>query len=154
MPGTALHQSGIIAKEAKEGLAQRGAIKAVIALPPMWQNSNVGTNLLVISPDRDESVLFIDATNVDLSPEKNGSSNASDRFEILRKRISEIIRNPRDEEGFSQKVSPKVIAEKGDNLVPAQYVRRIAKSEGMSLREIDEKLDVLYGKLLVERGSK
>lgn len=152
VPGSTLYQSGVIAKEAKTSLVQRGAIKAVIALSPMWQNLNVGTNLLVISPERNESVLFIDATTEDFLPDKTGSSNGPDCFETLRKRILEIMRNPRDEEGFSKIVSPRAIAEKDYNLVPAQYIRRIAKSEGMSLREIDEKLEILYGKLLAERS--
>ena len=131
----------------KEELTMRGLLQAVIALPPMWTGSNVGTNLLVLGENLKRGILFVDASDRAVASDKKryrGSATLSD--ETIRE-ITELIHNPHDVPGFAKVASWEVISRMGFNLIPANYVVKQMEEDTTTLEEIDAELAALYRQL-------
>ena len=132
----------------KNEIITLGCLHAVIALPPMWNGSNIGTNLLVLKKTPTWDILFVDASDRAMTPsEKRRGRAASVLSDETIREIAEIVHNPHDVPGFGKLVRGTDIDPKEYNLVPANYVRKQAEEETATLAEIDKELDSLYRQL-------
>ncbi len=144
-PGSMLFQSNSAAQTFKEFLVLGSYIKAIIAFPPLWQGTNVGTNLLVLSKRPNNPLLI----NVVGERAKKGFSEATAIIgqETIDK-VVDFINHPRDEKGFARIVTANDIFEKGCNLIPALYIEQDIEEDTTTVAEIDNKLNELYKQLL------
>ena len=134
----------------REEMITNGMLKAVIALPPMWRGTAVGTNLLVISRKKNSDILFVNAQDTEAS----GRARVLDATgEILLPQdkielIAKTVLNPETIIGFSRVVSNDEVRSKEYNLIPASYVEVYKEEDGVTLEEIDNQLAKLYSQLL------
>ena len=148
VPSGVLFNSSKPALGLKEELIELGMIEAVIALPPLWNGTNIGTNLLVINrsvPRND--VLFINALDILKTGTKGNTKNTG---ELTKEAITKIITSVSQheaEEGFSAVVGTTVIRDNQYNLTPAAYVATIVEEDSTTLEEIDTELQNLYASL-------
>ncbi len=131
----------------KEEIVTLGVLQAVIALPPMWAGTSVGTNLLVINKKPSWNILFIDASDRVQATEKKRTRSINILSEELIQKIIEVIHNPRDIPEFAKVVSGQDVSAKEYSLIPANYVVRQIKEDTTTLAEIDEQLADLYQQL-------
>lgn len=136
--------------ELRKELLSKGLLKAVIALPPMWRGSSVGTNLLVISRERNETVMLVNASETSATSREK-LTDISGEVLLSEDKIDSIVRAVNCGEiieGFSTVVTAEDIAAKDYNFVPATYIVVNDEEDSMTLAEIDSKLKILYDKLL------
>lgn len=146
-----LFQSKKAAAGLREELVQLKCLKAVIALPPLWIGSNVGTNLIVIQKHTENNPVFIDAVEASKSykPEKIRAWAADVIIpDDLVEKIVSVVEHPVDIEGFSHVSNGNEIAAKGFNLIPANYITKPEEEDNITLAEIDAQLKELYTQLL------
>lgn len=149
LPSSALFQAKKQTVELRKELVERGLIKAVIALPPMWYAASVNTNLLMISKkDAPRSeVLFIDATK-----DVKGSGNKSRQATVLStEAIGKICKAVELQEmipGFSCLTHLEMIQKNDYNLVPTTYISAPADEDTITMEEVNAKLEALYRQLM------
>ena len=149
MPPSTLFQSKRVAILRKE-LIEKGFVKAVVALPPMWRGTIVGTNLLVISREFNDNIVFINAANASVSSKarqidiSGESLLPADKIDL----IVDAINNKRVIEGFSNVICADVIRELDYNLVPLNYIPAKEEQVTITLAEIDAQLEKLYRQLM------
>lgn len=133
----------------REEMVSNGMVQAVIALPPMWGGTMVGTNLLVISRKPQEKVVFINAADDKLtSKHKNDSTGAELLSDEKINLIIDVISNQKSILGFSCVINKNKITNKEYKLVPASYVKVNKEEDDISLKTIDEQLSKLYRQLV------
>ena len=149
LPANPLFQGKKQAVDLREELVQRGMLKAVIALPPMWYATTMNTHLLLISKKEmiQPDVLFIDATK-EMKNMKNRSSQASAIPADLIKRIASTVADREVCEGFSCIASQDEIRNNNYNLVPATYVVSPGEEDNMTMEEVEAQLAELYRQLM------
>lgn len=136
------------ALEIKKEIVTLGLLHAVIALPPMWSGTSIGTNLLVLGKMPSFNTLFVDASDRAVIPtDKKRARVSSMLSEETIKEIAEVIHNPHDIPGFAKVVPGAEIRAKEFNLVPANYVIKQEEEDTTTLTEIDEQLAALYRQL-------
>jgi len=136
------------AAEVKNEIVTLGLLHAVIALPPMWSGTSIGTNLLVLGKKPSWNILFVDASDRATVPaDKKRARVSSILSEETIQEITEVVHNPHDVPGFAKVVSGTEISSKEFNLVPANYVIKQVEEDTTTLEEIDDQLAVLYRQL-------
>ena len=136
------------ALEIKNEIVTLGLLHAVIALPPMWSGTSIGTNLLVLGKTPSWNILFVDASDraiVQADKKRTRVSNILSEETI--QEISEVIHDPHNIPGFAKVVPGTEISSKEYNLVPANYVIKQSEEDTTTLAEIDEQLADLYRQL-------
>lgn len=149
VPSSVLFNSSTLALGLREELIQLGMVDAVIALPPLWNGSNIGTNLLVINkgaPRRD--VLLINALDILKTSVKGNVKNNGELTEEAITKIVKAVEQREPEEGFSMVVNSNTILDNKFNLTPAAYVVNKVDEDTTTLEEIDTELETLYKSLL------
>ena len=132
----------------KNEMVSLGLLYAVIALPPMWSGTTIGTNLLVLRKTPSRNTLFVDASDLGgVSVEKKRARGSSILTEKRIQEIAEVIHNPHDIPGFAKVVPSTEISAKEYNLIPANYVIKQIEEDTTTLAEIDEQLTDLYRQL-------
>ncbi len=134
----------------REEIVSKGMLKAVIALPPMWKGTAVGTNLLVISRKAQEKVIFINAADsvVYTAKERNEVSGEALLPEMSIQQIVDVLENPASIEGFAGVAGIEEIKNKDYNFIPATYIAVQEEEDTTTLEEIDNQLKELYSKLM------
>lgn len=149
LPANPLFQGKKQAVDLREELVQRGMLRAVIALPPMWYATTMNTHLLLISKKEmiQPDVLFIDATK-EMKNTKNRSSQASAIPADLIKRIALTVADCEVCDGFSCIASLDEIRNNNYNLVPATYIASPGEEDNMTMEEVEAQLAELYRQLM------
>ena len=149
LPANPLFQGKKQAVDLREELVQRGMLRAVIALPPMWYATTMNTHLLLISKKEmiQPDVLFIDATK-EMKNTKNRSSQASAIPADLIKRIALTVADCEVCDGFSCIASLDEIRNNNYNLVPATYIASPGEEDSMTMEEVEAQLAELYRQLM------
>lgn len=134
--------------ELREKMLTSGMLKAVIALPPMWRGTNVGTNLLVFSREKNSNAVFVNAADVKVSQKDRNEVTGeallpSDKIDC----IADAVNNSKTIAGFSRVISYADI-NNDFNLVPANYIQAEKEEETITLEELDNQIAELYKKLL------
>ncbi len=134
--------------ELREKMLTSGMLKAVIALPPMWRGTSVGTNLLVFSKEKNSNVVFVNAADVKVSQKDRNEVTGeallpSDKIDS----IADAVNNSKTIAGFSRVISYADI-NNDFNLVPANYIQAEKEEETITLEELDNQIAELYKKLL------
>ncbi len=145
VPSGVLFNSSAPALKLREELIERGMVEAVIALPPLWNGTNIGTNLLVIDKSIPRnSVLFINALDIIKSSVKNTTKGNGELSKDAIAKVIDTIDLYENEEGFSAIIDSVAIRDNKFNLTPAAYVTAIAEEDSTTLEEIDTELKNLY----------
>lgn len=134
----------------RKELLDKGLLKAVVALPPMWRGSNVGTNLIVLSREKNNEVVFINAADnfITLKDRNDAKGESLLPKDTIISIVTAITEN-KDIEGFSKVVTYDDINDNECKFIPAAYVATIDESnDNITINEIDEKLAELYKLLL------
>ena len=125
--------------DVRRQLVDRGILRAVAALPPMWQGMGINTNLLVIDNNHSDEIVFINAYK-----NKAKDLSANDVSDIIK-----AIKERKATEGFSYVASNKEVIEQEYELLPARYVQETEEEgDAMTLDEIESELSRLYEKLM------
>ena len=149
VPSGVLFNASKPARSLREELIEQGMIDAVIALPPLWNGTNIGTNLLIINkgePRKD--ILFINALDATLVRPNGTAKSGGELPEAEIERIVSAIHSRTPIAGFSAVADSAEIRNHEFNLTPAAYVASIAEEDTTTLEEIDSELQVLYRNLL------
>ncbi len=146
IPSGPLFQSKGKAADLRKQLLAEGAVKAVIALPPLWAGAQIGTNLIVLQKGKPQfEILFIDAIqDAECSNKRIKNNDISDEL------ITRIVNTYNDNvsiDGFSKVISHSEIINNDNNFLPATYVMKVVEEENLTLDEIDQQLKELYSKL-------
>ena len=148
VPSGVLFNSSKPALGLREELIELGMIEAVIALPPLWNGTNIGTNLLVINKSAPQNhVLFINALDILKSGTKSTGKGNGELTEDAIARIITIVDNHETVEGLSATIGSTDIRDNQYNLTPAAYVAAIVEEDSTTLEEIDTELKRLYERL-------
>lgn len=137
------------AVELRKEMISLGVLKAVIALPPLWNGTSIGTNLLVIQKQSEpiKNVVFINVMDaVKISGRYTSKTNVELPDDLIAKIVA-VVNEPQTIEGFSFVATEDDIAAKGFNFSPAGFVILPRKEDTISLAEIDSQLDSLYKEL-------
>lgn len=148
LPSSPLYQMRPQAISLRDEMVSLGLLKAVIALPPLWNNTAVNTNLLVLSKKEMpcHSVVFIDAVGESKKISNRNRANTLD--EGLITRIVSAIENQESIDGFSCVTRTGEICNKDFNLAPANYIKYPKAEESITIDEIETQLSELYRQLL------
>ena len=147
-PAGTLYQLNGQSIELRSDIISNGLVNAVIALPPMWTGTNIGTNLIVLSKKKNnDKVLFIDASSFTQGKNRKDAIGNELLPEETIVRIVDVIDDPKSLIGFSELVSIKKVEEHSFNLLPATYIEQPVKKENLSIKEIDSELEELYKQL-------
>ena len=148
VPSGFLFGSSRPSRELKEELINLGMIDAIIALPPLWNGTNIGTNLLVLNKGVPRNnVLFINALDILKNGQKNNARNNGELSEEVITKIINTVSQRNTEEGFSTVISSADVKDNQYNLTPAAYVTTIVEEDTITLDEIDAELKLLYQSL-------
>lgn len=134
----------------RKEMLTKGMLKAVVALPPMWRGTAVGTNILVISREKNKDILFVNAQETQATARERVADVTGevllpqDRINL----IAQTVLNPETIEGFSKVVSYEEVQNKEYSLIPASYVDVFKEEDDVTLEEIDNQLAKLYSQLL------
>lgn len=129
--------------EIKQRLLEQHLLKAVITLPPCWVGSSVKTNLLVISKENNEGVVFVD-TSVSKVVGITGDDLVGSEGQMM---VPEIIKavQTKSETNISRFVSYKDI--KDVNITPVAYLSSPKSDDSTSVTDIDKRLSQVYAEL-------
>lgn len=129
--------------EIKQRLLEQHLLKAVITLPPCWVGSSVKTNLLVISKENNEGVVFVD-TSVSKVVGITGDDLVGSEGQMM---VPEIIKavQTKSETNISRFVSYKDI--KDVNITPVAYLSSPKSDDSTSVTDIDKRLSQVYADL-------
>ncbi len=129
--------------EIKQRLIKQHLLKAVITLPPCWVGTSIKTNLLVISKEENEGVVFVDASASKIVGMIGDELVDADGALI----IPEIIKALKNkiETSISRFVSYTDINEV--NLTPIAYLDNRKIVDSTSLHDIDERIAQVYGEM-------
>lgn len=149
LPANPLFQGKKQAVELREELVQRGMLKAVIALPPMWYATTINTHILLITKEEmiQPEVLFIDATKEMKNTKIRGSQVSTIPADLI-KRIASTVADRDVIEGFSCLASLDEIRNNNYNLVPATYLASPGEEDNMTMEEVEAQLAELYRQLM------
>lgn len=140
VPGGSLVNTSMGGIEMREYLLRNKLLKAVITLPPCWSMTSIHTNLLVLSKEGNEEVLFIDISKEPAYVTRNGITEEGCSFILNVLNGADISNVP----NLANKVPAKNVS--AETLVPAAYLKLVS-SIGYTKEEVDEKLSSLYAKL-------
>lgn len=125
----------------REYIINKHTLKAVVSLPGSWYGSAVKTNLFVLSKEKNEKVVFVDATKckIDTESEAYIDENGND----MTTSIADIIKN-----SLVTDISNVVLYNDVDigNISPIAYLQPVG-STNISVEEINARLKVLYGEI-------
>ena len=126
--------------EIKQRLLDQHLLKAVITLPPCWVGTSVKTNLLVISKEDNDGVVFIDASASKPYGYFGEDLIDSDKEMVIPK-ICQALQDRADTR-FSRFVPYGEIT--GVNLTPVAYIDRPQEEDLPSVHDIDDRLSQVY----------
>lgn len=148
LPPSPLFASYKQAVTLRQKLVENGAVKAVVALPPMWRGTSVGTNLLILSRKPEKQIVFINAAET-FGSIRDKTDPAGEKLlpqEIIESIVKEI-ENPKTVSGFCRVATSEEVQDKEYNLIPASYVEVRVEEDHTTLEEIDNELKELYRQL-------
>ena len=150
VPSSPLFQSKKQAISLREKIARN--VQAVIALPPMWNGTMIGTNLIVLSSEKTNDIVFINAAEDGI---KNKKTNDIMLTESMIDKIIDVVDNKKTMAGFSSVISIEHIRENEFNLVPVKYISAVKNNENIkTLEEVDNQLSSLYEQLFKMQFNK
>ena len=139
VPGKFLFSTAKAYVELRNRITKQG-LRAVISLPPLWQGTSIGTNLIYIDKSYQGDIEFVNATNM-----KFGDKRES--FEIFNTgNIISAVKEQWITEGEDNCVDIDTVLALGTWL-PDRYVNTEKKNNYRPVSEIDEELSVLYAQL-------
>ena len=143
-----LFGTGKVQKEAKKMLIENSYLKSVIALPISFFGTVVSINLLVVSKEKNQNIIFVNAGSKAFS--KHLTRLNSKETTISQEGIdliADIVNNEKAVEEISTIISNDKIVEKGYDLMPTTYVKEKIAEESITIEEIDSELEKLYTQL-------
>lgn len=146
-PSNFLFQVKKQAYNLREELVESGMLKAVVALPPLWKGTSIGTNIIILSRMKSDKVVLINAIDKIKELDAKYSIREMNLPDAIIEKIVNTIDNQTAEEGFSAVVTKQNLKEKEYNLIPANYLANPTEEETMTVYEIDSELDKLYALL-------
>ena len=147
-PSSILSRTDRETTELRFELLTNKLLKSVITLPPVMIGTLVNVNLLILSKEKNESVLLVDASKNDVTQFSNNSKKASS--ELTQEGIDQICRivKTNDEiHGISKVISAECLLKK-NSISPQLYVEQVDLNELPSQQEIAGQLDDLYKALM------
>lgn len=126
--------------EIKHRLINHHLLKAVITLPPCWVGTSIKTNLLVISKEENEGVVFIDASASKVVGMIGDELLNADGVLIVPEIIKALINKATT--NISRFVSYSDI--NGVNLTPIAYLESNKTVDSTSLHDVDVRLAQVY----------
>lgn len=146
-PGNVLFGNTKDAIELRRFLAYNKVLKAVITLPTIMYGASVNVNLLVLSKEPINKVIFVDASSNDTIQFSNKARGVNVTMipEGIN-RIVDIINNQEEIKNVSKIVSFEELTD-GESLVPARYIERVVDENTISSKEISNELRKLYNEL-------
>lgn len=143
-----LFGTGKAQKEAKRNLIDNSYLKAVVALPISFFGTVVSINLLVLSKEKKENIIFVNAGGKAFSQYLT-KLNARD-FTIEQEGIdliADIVNSAKEVDEISVIVKNEEVVSKEYNLMPITYVKEKVEDDLITIEEIDSELKDLYAKL-------
>ena len=139
VPGKFLFSTAKAYVELRNRITKEG-LRAVISLPPLWQGTSIGTNLIFIDKSYQGDIEFVDATNM-----KFGDKRES--FEIYNAgNVISAVKEHWIVEGEDNCVDIDTALALGTWL-PDRYVNTEKKNYYRPVSEIDKELSLLYAQL-------
>lgn len=143
-----LYGSSIQQNERKKRLIEQGYLSAVVALPITFGRTAVTMSLMIISKEKNDQVLFVNANSKAFS---QYVEKIRPREEVINQQgidfISDIVNNKLVVNEISALVDAEVIMQKGYDLMPTTYVKERMMQETLTMEEIEAELKSLYAKL-------
>lgn len=133
-------------KKLRELLTFRN-LKAVIALPALWNFTNIPTNIIVLENERKgNDVMMINASSTNLVSKTDKRNNILTEEAI--KMIIEAL-NGKEIEGFSKNVPTEIIlkANQEQSWVPTHYIESKIELDFRPSKEVEKELDSVYKEL-------
>ena len=129
-------------------LLENKLIKSIIALPPVTLGTLVNVNLLLLSKEENDKVLFVDASRNDIVQFSNNSRKANAELTPSGiEDISNIFWKRLEVKGVSSLIPVQNLI-KEDSLLPKNYIEIEEKTVMPSYSEINKRLNTLYGSLI------
>ena len=125
----------------REYIIKNYMLKAVISLPGSWYGSNINTNLIILSKDRNNEVIFIDASKFKIDTESESYVDATGND--ITSKIVDII-NGKLVTDMSNVVAYDNL--NVGNIAPIAYIKPVEGST-VSIDEINTELQTLYSKI-------
>lgn len=143
-----LFGSGKAHKETKRKLIDDGYLKSVIALPISYFGTVVSINMLVVSKEKNEKVIFVNANSKSflqylIKASSREVSISKEGVELL----ADIVNNEKEVKGLSVSVMNKEVEANDYNLMPTTYVKELIEKETRTIEDIDSELEKLYAQL-------
>lgn len=140
VPGKYLFSSQIAHKDLRKTFSEVG-LKAVIALPPMWQGTAINTNLIYLEKDYKDDVVFVDASKLGYMENRT--------YFLTEENISKIV------DAIDKKKTTKEFSAKKDrrdvtlinSWLMSNYISYETKKEYRDIKVIDKELQDLYSQL-------
>lgn len=118
---------------------------AVIALPPLWRNTLVNTNLLVLGKQSNKDIVMIDASSKDFF-ERNDKRTISLKTDGIEKILEAL--NGKTMHGFSSVIKKEEILNSGEvSWVPSHYIKSYSKANFRPSNIVLEELEKTYKEL-------
>ncbi|MFE3254513.1 N-6 DNA methylase [Nocardia sp. NPDC059091] len=170
MPPTAAWSSGREAQIRSEMVA-RGAVLAIIALPPnLFRETAIPVHVWILAGDKarqlpetdQDKVLFIDAAELGTQVPRQPRTLTAKDAERVSRRFREWLRSPRTaayEPGFSCSVSHEEILENAGSLDPRRYVDKPrvepskAQDPGRMLDDLDQRDRAIFNSFVELRDA-
>lgn len=137
----------------RETLISAGHIHSVVALPFTYPRTSIAMYMIVLTYESNNEILFTNfATNRFrhvMSRQRTFalSDGITVSFEDMDE-MARILLCGEEMEGIAKKVLVSEIVNKNYNLLPVDYIDEVIEYENVSIKEIDDELDILYTKLL------
>lgn len=149
LPSGPLFKSNKQATELRSHLVNEGMLKAIISLPALKTGTTINMNLMVLTKEKNDKVIFINAADNSVQSTKKYDSygELSLPNPLIDKILDALFQN-KSIEGFSKCVSYKELAENEYNLIPTVYITPVIDEDETSLEDINNQLNDLYKKLL------
>ena len=139
VPGKFLFSTAKAYVELRNRITKEG-LRAVISLPPLWQGTSIGTNLVYIDKSYKGDIEFVNATKMRFGDKRES-------FEIFNTGnvISAVKEYWMGEGEYNCVGVDAVLAQ--NTWIPDRYVNTEKKNDYRPVSEIDEELNLLYEQL-------
>lgn len=130
-------------KKIRQYLVENNFVDTIISLPSnLFFGTSISTDIMVLKKNKeDNSILFIDATNMYKKETNNNILDSKNIEDIINEFISRS-----DKEHVSKLVSKKVIEENNYNLSVSTYVEKEDLTEKINIKELNKEIEKIVKK--------
>lgn len=142
VPGKILFSNNKSLIEVRKECLDNG-LKAIIALPPLWNGTSIPTYLLVINKGFNGEITMVDVSGDEKVDMKKLGTMPKEKIDIVVNAVNKNLQY----EYLTTNVSRSSIAN-GESWVPSKYLPIIDDFGSREVSEIDNELDALYKELM------